>query len=77
MREVVDVIVRALVDYPDEVDVEENPRGNTLHLRVTVGPGEMGKVIGKQGRIINSIRAVASTAAARHDLRCTVNIDEP
>jgi uncharacterized protein len=76
MREVVQVLVESLVDYPEEVEVSETIRGNTAHLRVNVGRGDMGKVIGKQGRIINAIRAVANTAAARHDLRAVVNVDE-
>jgi len=76
MREVVQVLVEALVDYPEDVEVDESVRGSTVHLRVTVGQGDMGKVIGRQGRIINAIRAVANTAAARHDLRAVVNVDE-
>ena len=76
MREVVEVLVQALVDRPEEVEViETGRRGNTIHLEVTVGQGEMGKVIGKQGRIINAIRAVANTAAAREDMRAVVNVD--
>jgi predicted RNA-binding protein YlqC (UPF0109 family) len=75
MKELVEVLVHALVDRPDEVDVLEQTRGNTVYLTISVGPGDMGKVIGKQGRIINAIRAVVATAAARHDLRAIVNVD--
>jgi predicted RNA-binding protein YlqC (UPF0109 family) len=75
MREVVEVLVQALVDRPEESVVSENERGNTLFLNVKVGHGDMGKVIGRQGRIINAIRAVAATAAARQNMRCVVNVD--
>lgn len=75
MREVVEVIVQYLVDRPEEVVVTENTRGNTLFVNVRVGRGDMGKIIGRQGRIINAIRSVAATAAARHDLRAVVNVD--
>ncbi len=75
MREVVEVIVLALVDRPEEVVVNESTRGNTVYIQVNVGQGEMGKVIGRQGRIINAIRQVAATAAARHNQRAVVNVE--
>ncbi len=75
MREVVEVLVRALVDRPDEVEVEETGRkGDTVYLEVTVGEGEMGKVIGRGGRIAAAIRTIANTAAAKQDLRAFVDI---
>lgn len=75
MREVVEVIVQYLVDRPEEVEVSETTRGNTLFVQVRVGRGEMGKVIGRQGRIINAIRSVASVAAARQEMRAVVNVE--
>jgi uncharacterized protein len=76
MRDVVEVIVRSLVDRPDEVEVTEaSRRGNTVYLDVRVGAGEMGRVIGRQGRVANAIRAVAAAAAAREDLRVVVDFD--
>ena len=76
MTEVVEVLVRALVEHPDEVEVvETSRRGNTVHLGVTVAPGDMGKVIGKQGRIANAIRSVANGAAARENLRAIVDFN--
>jgi uncharacterized protein len=73
-KEVVEVIVRALVDDPDAVVVEEVPaRPGTVALHVEVAPGDMGKVIGRHGRIAGAIRTVANTAAARHDLRAIVD----
>ena len=75
MREVVEVLARALVDRPDEVEVvEKSLHGGTVYLEVTVGDGEMGKIIGKQGRIANAIRAVANAGAARDNLRVMIDI---
>jgi predicted RNA-binding protein YlqC (UPF0109 family) len=74
MMEVVDVLVCALVDNPEAVEVEEmSQHGNTVHIEVRVAPGDIGKVIGKQGRIANAIRTVANTAAARQNLRAIID----
>lgn len=75
MREVVEVIVQYLVDRPEDVVVTESTRGNTVFVQVRVARGDTGKVIGKQGRIINAIRSVAGTAAARQQLRAVVNVE--
>lgn len=75
MREVVEVIVQYLVDRPEDVVVTESTRGNTVFVQVRVARGDTGKVIGKQGRIINAIRSVAATAAARQELRAVVNVE--
>jgi uncharacterized protein len=76
MEAVVDVIVRALVDNPDEVEVvETSRRGDTVYLEVTVAPGDMGKVIGRQGRIASAIRTVAKAAGALQDMRVMVDIN--
>ena len=75
MREVVEVLARALVDQPDEVEVEETGRkGDTVYLELTVAPGEMGKVIGRGGKIAAAIRTIANTAAAKENLRAVVDI---
>lgn len=75
MEEVVEVLVQSLVDYPDDVRVTETSRkGNMVYLEVVVAPGDIGKVIGKGGRIANAIRTVANTAAARQNLRAMIDI---
>lgn len=75
MEEVVEVLVQSLVDQPDEVRVTETSRkGNMVYLEVVVAPGDIGKVIGKGGRIANAIRTVANTAAARQNLRAMIDI---
>jgi predicted RNA-binding protein YlqC (UPF0109 family) len=74
MEEVIEVLARGLVEFPDEVRiVEADQRGNTYYVTVAVAPSDVGKVIGRQGRIANAIRAVAATVAARDGLRAVVD----
>lgn len=74
MKELVEVIAKALVDNPDEVSVNEKKEGRTTVLELHVADGDMGKVIGKQGRIAKAIRSVAKAAAAKEDKRVVVDI---
>ena len=74
MRELVEVIAKALVDHPDEVVVTEKEDGKTLVLELKVAESDMGKVIGKQGRIAKAIRSVVKAAAAKEDKKVIVDI---
>lgn len=74
MKELVEVIAKALVDHPDEVTVSEKKEGRTTVLELHVAEGDMGKVIGKQGRIAKAIRSVVKAAAAKEDQRVVVDI---
>ena len=74
MRELVEVIAKALVDNPDEVVVTEKEEGKTLVLEVKVAESDMGKVIGKQGRIAKAIRSVVKAAATKEDKKVIVDI---
>lgn len=74
MKELVEVIAKALVDHPDEVSVNEKKEGRTTVLELHVADGDMGKVIGKQGRIAKAIRSVVKSAAAKEDKRVVVDI---
>lgn len=74
MRELVEVIAKALVDHPDEVVITEKTEGNALVLEVKVADSDMGKVIGKQGRIAKAIRSVVKAAAAKEDKKVIVDI---
>ena len=65
MKELVEVIAKALVDQPDEVSVTEKKEGRTTVLELHVADGDMGKVIGKQGRIAKAIRSVVKAAATK------------
>ena len=74
MRELVEVIAKALVDFPEEVAVTETENDKTLVLELHVAQADMGKVIGKQGRIAKAIRAVVKAAAAKSDKKVIVDI---
>ncbi len=74
MKELVEVIAKALVDNPDEVVVTETEKGSDLLLELKVAPSDMGKVIGKQGRIAKAIRSVVKAAASREDRKVIVEI---
>jgi uncharacterized protein len=74
MRELVEFLVRALVEKPDEVEVEEFEEDGDLILEVTVAEDDLGRVIGRGGRIANAIRTVARAAGSRGDRRVVVDI---
>ncbi len=74
MRELVEFLVRALVEHPDKVEVEEFEEDGDLVLEVTVAEDDLGRVIGRGGRIANAIRTVARAAGARDDRRVIVDI---
>ncbi len=76
MKELVEVIAKALVDNPDEVVVTEIEDGNELRIELKVAAADMGKVIGRQGRIAKAIRSVVKTASTRIDKKVTVEIIE-
>ena len=74
MKELVEVIAKALVDNPDEVAVTESVKDDEIVLELTVSPSDMGKVIGKQGRIAKAIRSVVKAAASKEDKKVIVEI---
>lgn len=74
MKELLEIIARALVDYPEEVSVNEVEGENAIILELRVAKEDMGKVIGKQGRIAKAIRAVVKAAAIKENVRVVVEI---
>ena len=74
MKELVEVIAKALVDNPDEVVVTEKKEGRNIKVELHVAPADMGKVIGKQGRIAKAIRTVVKAAASRDEKKVIVEI---
>jgi uncharacterized protein len=76
VRELVEFLCRELVDEPDEVRVTESMDERGPTFRVTVAPGELGKVIGRGGRTAKAIRTVVRAAAARHDLAARVDFED-
>ena len=74
MKELVEVIAKSLVDYPDQVTVTEKDSRKAIVVELRVAPSDMGKVIGKQGRIAQAIRSVVKAAASREDKKVIVDI---
>lgn len=74
MRELVEVIAKALVENPDEVVVTERTEGRNVIIELHVAQSDMGKVIGKQGRIAKAIRSVVKAASSKDNSRVDVEI---
>jgi predicted RNA-binding protein YlqC (UPF0109 family) len=74
MRDLVEYLTRALVDDPDAVSVEEVEENGDIVLEISVAEDDVGRVIGRGGRIANAIRALAKAAAVREDRRVIVDI---
>ncbi|HEY0006919.1 MAG TPA: KH domain-containing protein [Pyrinomonadaceae bacterium] len=76
MREAVEIIVKALVDEADAVDVREAEQGGTTRIEVRVAPADMGKLIGRQGRTVRAIRSVLHAASAKRNRRYLLDLVE-
>jgi predicted RNA-binding protein YlqC (UPF0109 family) len=74
MKELVEIIAKALVDHPEEVRVSEVATDKAIVYELSVHPSDMGKIIGKQGRIAKSIRTVLSAAAVRENKKVQLEI---
>ena len=74
MKQILVDIAKALVTKPDEVVVAERMDGNVLHLELSVAPEDMGKVIGKHGRIAKAIRSVMKACATKENVKVMVDI---
>lgn len=74
MEDLVKVIARALVDYPEDVRVKVVEKDHVIVYELSVHPDDVGKVIGKQGRIAKAFRTVVTSAAVKVDKRVTVDI---
>ncbi len=74
MKELVEHIARSLVSNPDQVEVTEIEKGKNIHLELRTAPEDMGKVIGKQGRIAKAMRCVLKAAAAKEGKKSDLDI---
>lgn len=74
MKELVEIIAKSLVDHPEEVVVTETETEKAILVELKVASDDMGKVIGKQGRIAKSIRTVVKAAATKDDKKVVVDI---
>jgi len=76
MRELVEYMVKSLVDDPNSVYVTEEDNGAEVFLELRVAQEDMGRVIGRQGRVINAMRTLVQTCASRDDRRASLEIIE-
>jgi len=74
VRDVVEVLARALTDRPEQVQVVESQKRGATLVELFVAPGELGKVIGKQGRTAAALRTLAATAAEKEGTTVTLEI---
>ena len=77
MKPLTEYIARNLVDHPDEVAVDEIRHGNRVTLELSVAKDDMGRVIGKGGRVANAIRTLLRVAADREGCQVTLDVVEP
>ena len=76
MKELIEFLARGLVDNPDEVRIEEDADRDRVVYHLEVAEGDMGKVIGKEGRIANAMRSLLKVAAARDGTRVSLEIGD-
>jgi len=76
VKELVEILAKALVDHPDQVNVTQSETDKSVHLQLNVAPEDMGKVIGKQGKIANAIRTLVKAAAVKDGRRVHMDIDQ-
>jgi uncharacterized protein len=74
VRAVVEVVVRALVDKPDSVQVHESQRRGMMVLELKTAPADMGKIIGRQGRTAAALRTLVAVTAEKHGVRAQLDI---
>lgn len=77
MRELIEYIAKSLVDHPDEVQVREMGGGSRIRLELSVARDDMGRVIGKGGKVANSIRTLLRVAAEKEGKQATLDVVEP
>jgi len=73
-RRVLDYIATALVDETDQIEITEDARGDSVDLRLSVSKEDMGRVIGRRGRVAQAIRTVVRAAGAREGVEASVDI---
>ena len=74
LRDVVEVVARALVDHPDSVRVSEHERRGMTVLELNTAPGDLGKIIGRQGRTAAALRLLVAVTAERHGKKAQLDI---
>ncbi len=77
MKELISYIASELVDHPDEVEVVQQSQGGKVHVELSVAKDDMGRVIGKSGKVANAIRVLLRVAAATEGKQATLDVIEP
>jgi hypothetical protein len=77
MKELIEFIARSLVDDPTQVEVRQDKSGNHVHLELRVAREDMGRVIGKSGKVANSMRTLLKVPASREGKQVTLDVIEP
>ena len=77
MKELIEYIAKSLVEHPDEVQVREMGGGSRIRLELSVAKDDMGRVIGKGGKVANSIRTLLRVAAEKEGKQATLDVVEP
>ncbi len=77
MKELIEFIARSLVDDPTQVQVSQSRRGSEISLRLQVAKEDMGRVIGKQGKVANAMRILLNVAAARQGKQASLDVEDP
>jgi uncharacterized protein len=77
MKELIEYIARSLVDDPTQVKVTQGRRGADINIRLQVAKEDMGRVIGRNGRVANAMRALLNVAAARTGKRASLDVEDP
>jgi len=77
MKDLIEYIARSLVDHPEDVKVKQSGGGNRTRIELSVDKDDMGRVIGKGGKVANSIRMLLKVAAEREGKQATLDVMEP
>lgn len=77
MKELIEYIARSLVEDPTQVQVYESKRGGVTRFRLKVAKEDMGRVIGRNGRVANAMRSLLNVAATRHGKQAHLDIEDP
>ncbi len=77
MKDLIEYIAKSLVDHPDDVQVRQSGGGSRVRIELSVAKDDMGRVIGKGGKVANSIRTLLRVAAEREGKQATLDVVEP
>jgi predicted RNA-binding protein YlqC (UPF0109 family) len=77
MKDLIEFIAKSLVDHPEEVKVKQSGGGSRTRIELSVNKDDMGRVIGKSGKVANSIRTLLRVAAEREGKQATLDVMEP